>query len=92
MSRWKKILLWCAGVLVALILFGFFGAPPILKSILVKQLSSALSRDVSIRKISFNPLILKLKIEGINVSEKGDKERFFSLDQFETGVGLAIFE
>jgi hypothetical protein len=92
MSRWKKILLWCIGVLVVLILFGFFGAPPILKSILVKELSAALNRDVSIRKISINPLILRLKVEGINVSEKGNDERFFSLDQMEAGVGLSILK
>jgi hypothetical protein len=92
MSRWKKILFWCIGILVVLILFGFFGAPPILKSILVKELSTALNRDVSIRKISINPLILRLKVEGINVLEKGSKERFFSLDQFETGIGLAILK
>jgi hypothetical protein len=91
-SRWNKILLWCIGILVVLILFGFFGAPPILKSILVKKLSTVLNRDVSIRKISINPLMLWLKIEGINVSEKGSKERFFSLDQLESGVGLAILK
>jgi hypothetical protein len=92
MGRLKKILLWCVGIFIVLILFGFFGAPPILKSILVKQLSTALNRDVSIRKISINPLILRLKVEGITVSEKGSKERFFSLDQFEAGVGLTIIK
>jgi hypothetical protein len=92
MGRWKKILLWCIGILIVLILFGFFGAPPILKSILVKELSAALNRDVSIRKISINPLMLRLKVEGINVSERGSKERFFSLDQFETGIGLSILK
>ena len=40
MGRLKKILLWCVGILVVLTLFGFFGAPPILKSILVKELST----------------------------------------------------
>jgi hypothetical protein len=92
MGRWKKTLLWCIGILVVLILFGFFGAPPILKSILVKELSTALNRGVSIRKISINPLILRLKVEGINVSEKESKERFFSLDQFEAGIGLTILK
>ena len=92
MGGWKKILLWCIGILVVLILFGFFGAPPILKSILIKELSASLNRDVSIRKISINPLILRLKVEGITVSEKGSKERFFSLDQFEAGVGLTIIK
>jgi hypothetical protein len=92
MGRWKKILLWCVGILVVLILFGFLGAPPILKSVLVKELSAALNRNVSIRKISINPLILRLKVEGINVSERESKERFFSLDQFETGIGFAILK
>jgi len=92
MGRWKKILLWCVGILVVLVLFGFFGAPPILKSVLVKKLSAALNRDVFIEKISINPLTLGLKVRGIVVSEKGSKERFFSLDRFETGVALAIFK
>jgi len=92
MGRWKKILLWCVGILFVLILFGFFGAPPILKSILVKQLSTALNRDVSIRKISINPLILRLKVEGINVSKKGSKERFLSLDEMETRIGFSIIK
>lgn len=92
MGRWKKVLLWCAGILVVLILFGFFGAPPILKSILVKELSAALSRDVSIHKISINPLMLKLKVEGITITERGNKERFFSLDEMETRVGFSIIK
>lgn len=92
MSRWKKILLWCVGILVILILFGFFGAPPILKSILTKELSAALKRNVSIQKISINPLILKLQVEGINVSEKESKERFFSLDGMEARVSPAIIK
>ncbi len=92
MSRWRKILLWCIGILVVLILFGFFGAPPILKSVLVKKLSVALNRDVTIQKISLNPLSLGLKIQGVVISEKGSKNRFLSLDRFETGVGLAILK
>jgi uncharacterized protein involved in outer membrane biogenesis len=79
MGRLRKTVLWCIGILVVLILFGFFGAPPILKSILLKELSASLNRDVSIRKISINPLILRLKIEGIAIAEKGSKERFFLL-------------
>jgi hypothetical protein len=92
MGRLKKTFFWCVGVITVLILFGFFGAPPILKSILVKQLSTALNRDVSIRKISINPLILRLKVEGINVSEKGSKERFLSLDEMETRIGFSIIK
>lgn len=92
MSRWKKILLWCISILVVLILFGFFGVPPILKSVLVKKLSVALNRDVSIQKIFINPLSLDLKVQGVVISEKGSKDRFFSMDRFETGVGLAILK
>jgi uncharacterized protein involved in outer membrane biogenesis len=92
MGRLRKTVLWCIGILVVLILFGFFGAPPILKSILQKELSASLNRDVSIRKISINPLILRLKIEGIAIAEKGSKERFFSLDEVETRIGLSIIK
>lgn len=88
----EKILLWCGGVLVVLILFGFFGAPPILKSILISKPSENLKRDVSISKISINPLIMKLVVQEINVSEKGSRERFFALDHMEARVSPAIIK
>jgi hypothetical protein len=79
MGRGKKILLWCVGILVVLVLFGFFGAPPILKSVLVKKLSAALNRDVFIEKISINPLTLGLKVRGMLSLKKEARNASFLL-------------
>jgi hypothetical protein len=52
-------------------LFGFFAAPPLLKSILQKQLSAELHRQVSIDGIAINPYALSARISGLSV--KGDE-------------------
>ncbi len=92
MGWFKKTLLWCAIALVIFTLFGFFAAPPILKSVLLKDLSASLNRDVSIGKISVNPFTLRLKIEKILIAEKGSKETLFSLDEMESKVSPAIIK
>lgn len=92
MRRWKKVCIWCAGFIVLLILFGFFGAPPILKSVLVKKLSQELNRDVSISKISVNPLLLRVKLRRFIIREKETKTIFFSLERFEAGAGISILK
>ena len=60
MRRLKKYLIGVGIFLVIFTLFGFFGLPPILKSVLIKQLSQNLHRDVTIREIKFNPYVLSL--------------------------------
>lgn len=55
-------------------LFGFFAAPPLLKSVLLKQLSQALHREVSIARIDINPFALSARIEGMSVKAAGGKE------------------
>ena len=47
MRRFKKYLIGLGIFLVIFTLFGFFGLPPILKSILIKQLSQSLHREVT---------------------------------------------
>ena len=56
--------------------FGFFAAPPLLKSLLVKQLSTQFHRTVSIDGIEINPFALTAKITGVAVKETGGKEAF----------------
>ncbi|MBA4391693.1 MAG: hypothetical protein C0399_12270, partial [Syntrophus sp. (in: bacteria)] len=92
MGWFKKTLLWCAIALVIFTLFGFFAAPLILKSVLLKELSASLNRDVSIGKISVNPFTLRLKIEKVLIAEKGSKETLFSLDEMESKVSPAIIK
>jgi hypothetical protein len=57
------------GVVVGLVLFGFFGLPPIVRAQAIKHLSAALKREVSIEKIRINPLVLSVTIEGLNIKD-----------------------
>ena len=56
MRRFKKWLIGLVLFFVVFTLFGFFGVPPILKSVLVKKMSEALKREVTIEKIKVEPL------------------------------------
>ena len=53
---------------------GYFAAPPLLKSILQKQLSEQLHREVSIEKIDINPYGLSARIGGFSIKADGGKE------------------
>ena len=57
------------GVVVGLVLFGFFGLPPIVRAQAIKHLSVALKREVSVDKIRINPLVLSVTIEGLNIKD-----------------------
>lgn len=66
--RFRRWLI-AAGVFVFLVLFGFFGLPPIIKAQAIKQLSARLCRQVTIEKIRVNPLVLSASIEGFAIAE-----------------------
>ena len=70
-GRWLRRLLIAAGVLVALIAFGFWGLPPIIKAQAIKHLSARLGRTVTIERIRLNPLTLSTTIEGFSIAEAG---------------------
>ncbi|NTV70494.1 MAG: DUF748 domain-containing protein [Azonexaceae bacterium] len=72
--RSKRIGKWLAGVFVVFGVLGFFAAPPLLKSILQKQLSEQLHREVSIEKIDINPYGLSARINGFSIKAEGGKE------------------
>jgi hypothetical protein len=74
--RFRRFAKWFAGIVVAIGIFGFFAAPPLLKSLLIKQLSTQLHREVSIDGIEINPFALTAKITGVAVKENGGKEAF----------------
>ncbi|HSG22393.1 MAG TPA: DUF748 domain-containing protein [Azonexus sp.] len=73
-SRGKRIALWLVGLFLAFGLFGYFAAPPLIKFILLKQLSQELQRDVSIEKIDISPYALSARISGLSIKAKGGKE------------------
>ncbi len=81
MSRLKKILI--ASVLLVLVfaLTGFFVIPPVLKSLLVKNLSEKLHRSVALEAIGFNPFTLNLSLKGFVVKERQGAETFVSFQE-----------
>ncbi len=79
--HWRRILVGCTAILAVFALVGFFAVPPILKSVLVKQLSTALHRDVSIREVRFNPFALSVTVRGLAIKEPKGAETFASLEE-----------
>jgi len=73
-SRSKKFGKWLGGFLVVFGLLGYFAAPPLLKSILLRQLSQELHREVSIEKIDINPYALSARLAGLSIKADGGKE------------------
>ena len=86
--RFKKYLIGLGIVLVVFTVFGFFGLPPILKSLLIKQLSQNLHRDVAIREIKFNPYVLSLTIRELVVKDRGNPQAFFSFEELYVNLQL----
>lgn len=73
-SRCKRIGLWVFGLFLAFGLLGYFAAPLLIKSILLKQLSQELNREVNIEKIDINPYALSARIKGLSIKAEGGKE------------------
>lgn len=79
--RWKKITLWGAGLLIAFTLIGFFGLPPLLKSILTKKLTELLHRETTIQEIRLNPFAMTLQITGFMIKERRSQELFVAFEE-----------
>ncbi len=70
-------------VLLAVVLvsvLGFFVLPPVVKSIVVDQLSKALHRPVAVKSVSINPYALTVNLEGLAIKERDGEENFASFD------------
>ena len=70
-GRFKKIFTGIVIFFAVFTLFGFFGLPPIVKSLLTKKLSEALHREVTIRADQNQPLCPFFNRKG--VSRKGQR-------------------
>ena len=79
--HWRRLLIGSAAALAVFTLVGFFAVPPILKAVLVKQLSTALHRDVGIREVRFNPFALSATVRGLTVKEPKGQETFASFEE-----------
>src|SRR5512136_1518937 len=80
-ERLKKIVIGLIIFLVVFTLFGFFGLPPIVKSLLTQKLSEALHREVTIEQLKINPYALSLTVRGFLIKDKGGSEKFVSFDE-----------
>lgn len=72
--RARRIGKWLVGLIVGFGLLGFLAGPPLMKWLLVKQLSEELQREVSIEKIDINPYALSAKVTGVSVKAEGGGE------------------
>ncbi|HEY9250280.1 MAG TPA: DUF748 domain-containing protein, partial [Rariglobus sp.] len=97
-QRRRRRWLVAGGVVAGLLLFGFFGLPPIIKAQAVKHLSAALHRDVAIEKIRLNPLVLSITIEGLEIKDRdggpftGWKRLHVNFDSFSLFTGEWRFQ
>ena len=69
--RQKKIVIAISAILAVYILFGFLGAPFIVRSIMEKQVARAISRDVSVGSVRVNPITLSVTLRDLDVRESG---------------------
>ena len=81
MRRLEKYLIGLGIFLVIFTLFGFFGLPPILKSILIKQLSQSLHREVAMKEIKTNPYTLSATVRDFMVKDRGSSQTFVSFEE-----------
>jgi uncharacterized protein involved in outer membrane biogenesis len=80
-SRVRKLLLWSAVVLLLYAIVGFFVVPPILKSVLSRQLSEKLHREATIQKIHMNPFTLTVDVQGFLLKDRTGGTPFISFDE-----------
>ncbi|MGV0974434.1 MAG: DUF748 domain-containing protein [Azonexus sp.] len=72
--RARRLGLWFVGIVLAFGILGYLAAPPLMKWLLVKQLSAELQREVSIEKIDINPYALSARVAGVSVKAEGGRE------------------
>ena len=88
--RSKKIGKWVGGFFLVFGLLGYFAAPPLIKSILLKQLSQELHREVSIEKIDISPYALSARLNGLSIKADGGKE-ILGFDELFVNLSSASF-
>jgi uncharacterized protein involved in outer membrane biogenesis len=85
-------------VLAVFVLFGFFGLPLIIKAEVIKQLSRALHREVSIESVRVNPLVFSVTIDGLAIKDRdggpfaGWKRLYVNFDSWSVFMGEWRFQ
>ncbi len=78
--RQRKIALTLIACMVSYTLFGFVGAPFIVRSILEKQVAAAIHRPVTVGPVRVNPLTLSITLRDLTIREPGGGP-FVKLDE-----------
>lgn len=89
MPAYRKGLIAVLIVVVSCILFGFFGLPVLLKSVLPKTLSDTLHRKAAVQEVRVNPLELSITIEGLSISERDAPGTWISAREIFANLQLA---
>ncbi|HEY7586919.1 MAG TPA: DUF748 domain-containing protein [Candidatus Deferrimicrobiaceae bacterium] len=77
----KRYVLWFTFALAAFAVIGFLILPPVVKSVLAKQLSEKLHRPVEIRAIRINPFALSVRVDGFSMKDRGGSGPFVSFEE-----------
>lgn len=72
--RGKRLGAWALILFVLFGLFGYFAAPPLVKFLLVRQLSQQLHREVSVAAVAINPYALSARVDGFAVHAADGRE------------------
>ena len=87
--RWRRWLAVAAGVLLLVVLAGFFALPPYLKGRAERELSMALTRPVTIDRVAFNPLTLKATAEGLAIGQRAGDGRLLAVRRIVANLSSA---
>ncbi|MCC5806860.1 MAG: DUF748 domain-containing protein [Opitutales bacterium] len=95
MSRFQRILLRrvlpvLAALFLLYILTGFFGAGPVVRSVMESRIAEATGREVTVERVALNPLRLRLRIEGFDLRDLGG-EAFLGWDAFAVDLSWRSF-
>lgn len=85
-----KGLFWLAGALIVYTVVGFFVAPAVIKSVMLKRLPADLNRPVAIAGVKVNPYALSLAVRGLAVNEKNGAP-FAGFDEFYARLKFSSF-
>jgi hypothetical protein len=82
MPLWKKLLVAGTALVALFAVVGFFVAPPIVKSRILRELRTRLGRVVTVGAVAVNPFELSVSIRDLRIQDK-DGKPFASWDRAE---------
>jgi len=77
----KKILGWVFIFLAIYAIAGFFILPGIIKSVMIRQLSKGLNREVRIGKVHVNPFVLSVRVNDFSIQDIKPVNPFISFQE-----------